>query len=421
MYIMLKEEHMARLRRSFVASALIFTLVAAPITVRHSYSAGNATIQFLTPPWGIPANQQALKAFERQSGVTVQITSVPMAQLYSKVQVASAAHRSPADVIFLTEEAPSNIVGAQDVQSLNSLISATPGLNTKDIQRLSFWNVGGQQYGVTSYVQLVMLDYNAAKLRKAGYATPRSWDELNSEAMAVKKKGIDSYPVAMAASDWSWYLMALSMGDPMFDTKLNPTFTAKNSAGRRAMALLIKFYKEGLISPTELTQPTPHVQYESGVGAFHQSWEGALAVMNNPKISKQAPNVRYMLLPDKHNTWSLDAGLGISTHSTNVQAAWTFIQWYLQPAQQRDIYNAYGLIPSRLSVQKSLAIQGADVIDQQSRYVHQLPRYASWWGTWTSAVTQDVRMGFVGQMNSDQIIDDLGAQWNNLRGQYSGH
>lgn len=163
---------MARLRRSFAASTLMLTLVAAPMHARHGYSAGSVTIQFLTPPWGIPANPEALKTFERQNGINVQITSVPMAQLYSKVQVASAAHRSPADVIFLTEEAPSNIVGAQDVQPLNTLISATRGLNTKDIQRLSFWNVGGKQYGVTSYVQLVMFDYNAAKLRKAGYATP---------------------------------------------------------------------------------------------------------------------------------------------------------------------------------------------------------------------------------------------------------
>lgn len=238
--------------------------------------------------------------------------------------------------------------------------------------------------------------------------------------MAVKRKGIDSYSLAMAASDWSWYLMALSMGDPMFDAKLNPTFTAKNSAGRRALALLFKFYKEGLIPASELTQPTPHTQYESGVGSFHQSWEGALAVMNNAKISKQAPNVRYMLMPERHNTWSLDAGLGISTYSGNAQAAWKFIQWYVQPAQQRDIYNAYGLIPSRVSVQKSLKIQGADVIDQQSRYVHQLPRYASWWGTWSSAVTQDIRKGFVGQMSADQVIDDLGSQWTSLRSQYAG-
>ena len=46
---------------------------------------------------------------------------------------------------------------------------------------------------------------------------PKTWADLKQEAMTIRDKGIDQYPIAFGAVDWSWYLMALSMGDPMFD------------------------------------------------------------------------------------------------------------------------------------------------------------------------------------------------------------
>jgi hypothetical protein len=49
-----------------------------------------------------------------------------MAQLYSKVQVAAATKHLATDVIILSEEAPSNIVTANDMMPLDSLIARTP-------------------------------------------------------------------------------------------------------------------------------------------------------------------------------------------------------------------------------------------------------------------------------------------------------
>src|SRR5512139_1858611 len=72
--------------------------------------AQEVTITFLTPPWGVPPNAEALAAFEAESGIKVDVQSVQNADLFSRVQIASAAGEAPADVIFLSEEAPSNIV-----------------------------------------------------------------------------------------------------------------------------------------------------------------------------------------------------------------------------------------------------------------------------------------------------------------------
>lgn len=53
-------------------------------------------------------------------------------------------------------------------------------------------------------------------------------------ARALKGQGLDEYPIALGAIDWSWYLMALSMGDPMFDADLNPVFADEGSEGTQS-------------------------------------------------------------------------------------------------------------------------------------------------------------------------------------------
>ena len=85
---------------------LVTALVIALLVPGFGRGGASQTITFLTAPWGVPPDQALLKAFTDRSGITVQVISAPSAEMYTKVQVASAGRRSPADVIFLTEEAP---------------------------------------------------------------------------------------------------------------------------------------------------------------------------------------------------------------------------------------------------------------------------------------------------------------------------
>ncbi|MHB8618459.1 MAG: extracellular solute-binding protein, partial [Chloroflexota bacterium] len=350
--------------------------------------------------------------------------SNPLDQLFSKVQTAATTSLAPADVIFLSQEAPSKIVAPGYMLPLQDFMSKSKANHDfSDFQRLDFWKRNGNQYGITTYVQMVMLDYNQARLRQAGYSSPpATWSELEKQALALKQKGVQTYPVCFGIIDWSWYLMSLSMGDPMFDASIKPTFSQAGSPARQAMAMLFRMFgPEKLITPAMLTASTPHEVYESGIGVFHQAWQGADRVMNNPKVSKQAPNDRYMLMPDKHYTWSLDAAIGISKYSKAQAAAWTFIEWYLGPDIQLAIYDAYGLMPSRASVQKQLGSQGKifeyDLQRQQAQHVRQLPRFTPWWGQWADFVTAAIRKGLQGNQPADSVVDSIAQKWAQLQKQ----
>jgi multiple sugar transport system substrate-binding protein len=304
---------------------------------------------------------------------------------------------------------------------LNDLIG---DMDMSDFTKLDFWTQDDMIYGIPVYQQLVMMDYNTARLAEGGFdAAPTTWAELRDMAVALKEQGVDEYPIAMGAIDWSWYLMALSMGDPMFDEELNPVFADEGSMGRAAMDLLLGFFADGLISPEILAGSiNQHGLFWSGVGTFHQGWQGSVAVGNNPETSQQAPNVAYMVLPEVGNTWSFPAAIGIANGSQNAEAAWQFIQWYTAAEQQVAIYNAFGLYPSRISVADQLneegVIQGYEEIAVQSELVNELPRYALWWGPFTNTVSEMILEAAQTGMTGSDVIDALAEEWNALKEEY---
>jgi multiple sugar transport system substrate-binding protein len=397
---------------------LIFTMSTAPTFAQDK------TITFLTPPWGAPPDPEALEAFQAEAGFTVEVQSVQMADLFSRVQVASASGQPAADVIFLTEEAPSNIVATGNMMPLNDLIAATPELDLSDFNKVDFWSQDEMVYGIPTYLQLVMMDYNAAKLAQAGFdAPPTTWAEMRDMAVAIRDQGIDPNPIALGAIDWSWYLIALSMGDPMFDADLNPVFADEGSKAREAMAYLLGLFADELISPEMLAGSiNQHSLFWGGTGVFHQGWQGSVQVGNNPEVSKQAPDVAYMVLPEVGNTWSFPAGIGIAAGSPNAAEAWQFIQWYVGEANQRAIYEAVGLYPSRISVAEALSaeglIAGNEQIAEQSMRVNELPRYALWWGPFTNVVSESILEAAQTGTSADDVINALAEEWNDLKAEY---
>jgi multiple sugar transport system substrate-binding protein len=408
--------------RARVASAALFALALA-IPVGSTAAQEGTTITFLTPPWGEPQDLEGLAAFEAETGITVEVVSrSPIQNLFQDVQVAAAAGLPAADVIFLTEDAPSNIIATGNVEPIDDLIEAN-GTDLSQFEKVDFWQWDGAQIGIPVYSQLVMMDYNTAKLAEAGFDAPgTTWAEIDQQVRAIKEQGVEDYPVSFGAIDWSWYLIALSMGDPMVDADLNPVFADEGSGARAAMAMLLGWFADEIISPALLAGTTQHDNFWGGTGTYHQGWQGSVAVGNGPN-SLQAPNVAYSLLPDAHFTWSQPAALGIGTGSPNREAAYEFIEWYTNPEHQTAIFDAFGLYPSRPAVAEQLnaegKIAGYDVIVEQAGFVDELPREVLWWGPFTEEVSSRILEAATTGEDPNAVVDSLAQTWNDLKSEFS--
>lgn len=425
-----------RTRRPYFASAI--ALLSAVVLACGSPAASQAPgaqspgsaapvagskITVLVPPWMV-ADEAQLAAFTKKTGVSVEQVSLPNEQLYQRVNVALASQSSPADVIAISEEGPSFIVTSGAVSPLDDYIArdgASVGLD--DLTRLDFWKRDGKQFGLTAYLQHAMLDYNSKKWAAAGLTDadiPTTWAQFRTAAEKIRSSGVEERPVAFAGTSWVWYLVSLSTGDDLFNDKLEPTFNAPDAPGRAAMKFFVDLFKDGLISPDQLTARDPHAVFSAGVGTLHQSWNGSHALFNNPASSKQAPDVRYMLLPEKHFAFGFDTAVGIGTYSKNKDAAWEYIKFYVGAENQRHLFDQFGLTPARGSVIKQINDEGKnqqpEVQVEQGKYIKYLPRYEAYWGQWDAFVTETIRRAMQNQITSDQAIDAIAAKWNELRG-----
>ena len=89
---------------------------------------------------------------------------------------------------------------------------------------------------------------------------------------------------------------------------------------------------------------------------------------------------------------------------------------------QKAIFEAFGLYPSRPAVAEALnadgGIAGYDVIVEQAQYLNELPRQALWWGPFASAVDEEILIGIQNGSSADEIVDALAEEWNSLKSEY---
>jgi multiple sugar transport system substrate-binding protein len=377
---------------------------------------------FLTPPWGV-TNPDQLAKWQTATGITVTTTNVPNEQVYQKVQLGLTSNSFVADAIFESEDAPSFLVAAGAMAPLDDLIAAEK--ETFNADKIAYFGEpdfrkDGKIVGITAYIQNGMLDYNEKKLNDAGFAEPaKTWDEFMTQVEAIKKSGVDEFPVAFAGIFWSWHLLAMSMGDPMFTEDGQPTYNAPNSQGRRAMAYLVELFEKQLCSPDLVNAGDPHSSFLSGIGTYHQSWLGAHAVMNNADISKQAPNVKYALLPDEHWVSLGNSAIGISKSARNPGAAWEFCKYYMGAENQRHLFDAFGLVPSLKSVFDQINSEGKnqqpELQAEQVKFLRPLPRNVTYWGPYTTRMNDAIKRAILKQITADEAVDDIAVGWEELK------
>jgi len=375
---------------------------------------------YLTASWGAPS-QELLDKFEAETGIKVEVSTLSEADLRNKVMTAAAGKTSPADVIF-TGISNFGVFGHSGIlKPLNNFVDKSV---FNKVMGQQFFKIGGETFCVPMYQQMVMIDYDKGALGKIGLSGDdiKTWDDFEKAAIKLKADGILEYPLAFAVRHWSWYLMSLSQGSTLFDKDGNPTFDKPSDPGYKAFLQLIRYFEEGLISPERLTSPNAHPSFWAGQAAFHQAWQGSLAIANNPEKSQIAPNADYLLLPNKHFTWSLPAGLGISAYTEHPKAALKFIEFMISDEVQKFGYEANGMFPAQIALFEDLGnngkIEGWKVMSEQAKHLVPLPYNTPWFAEFETELQDSLLRVARKEVSAEQAIKDLAAFQQELKKEY---
>jgi ABC-type glycerol-3-phosphate transport system substrate-binding protein len=336
------------MKRRFVALAITSALAAS------AFGGGVAaqeqvTLQFWTLQQSEgpvkEAQEAAVRDFEEEHGVTVDLITYPYLELQDKLLLAAASGAAP-DVLLLDQIWVAQYAGAGYVDPIDDLMEGAE-ISAEDYFP-GAWDSAffrGQQYGVPFDVGVwALMYYNKAMFTEAGLDPenpPTTWEELN-EAAAALTSAPDQYGIATwvgggDAPNCLWDAWTFSGGGEVVHTEANET-----GLGDPAGVAALEQYKETL-------------EYgpEGAVGrdvedAFALFTSGRAAIMfygewGQDTIAARAPDLDYGvgLLPVPEGGTSVGCfggfNLGISSNSQHKDLAWEFLQYSSGLEKQKEI------------------------------------------------------------------------------------
>ena len=347
-----------------LALALLALLVAAGCG--RGEAGGRATVRF----WGFGREGEVVREmvpeFEaRHPDIKVEVQQVPWTAAHEKLLTAYVGNSTP-DAAQLGNTWVPEFVSLHALAPLDGRIA--PELAADSFAGVWDTNVlDGKTWGVPWYVDTRLIFYRTDLVAAAGGPwPPRSWAEWRETMARIKRRGgPNRFAILLPVDEWTQpAIFGLQAGAPLLaDGGRRGDF--RDPRFRKAMAFYLDLYTSGL---------APSLDLQSVANLYQQFAEGYFAmVITGPW---NLGEFRSRLSPGQQHLWATaplpppEAGMpypGLSLaggsslvlfrHAGSPEAAWKWLQYLSEPAQQARFYKLSGDLPSRRSawIQAGLA------------------------------------------------------------------
>ncbi|UUL77789.1 sugar ABC transporter substrate-binding protein [Pseudarthrobacter sp. Fe7] len=220
---------------------------------------------------------------------------------------------------------------------LTKNVSSDSGWDWKDYQEgpVKATTVDGKVVGVPIITEREVLYYRKDLLQAAGLQVPKTMDELEAAAKAIKASSpgtagfVARTGKSTAVTQFSSFLY--SFGGDFMDS--SGKASVNTDAAKKAYAYyggLIRNYGPANVS-TDMSWPEAMAIFTQGGAAFYTEADSLYKNATDPAKSKVADKVGFAALPagpagsKPYNipSWAL----GVNQNSSNQENAWKFIQW----------------------------------------------------------------------------------------------
>jgi len=404
--------------------------------------AKDADVELTGWPYQVDVVRENLGRFTSQSGLNATFNPFPSNEYHTKM-VASFTSGTNFDVVyvrdsFLAEWASAGwIVPITGLPGVDDYMADLPqGI----IEQMSF---EGEVYGLPYYSGNSVFVYNQRLLKKAGInSPPKTWDELTKQASTLKQKGVVRNPIVigLAANENSILrnleIISAGFGGRFFNDKLEPVFHQKNSGVKKALAWIADGISKGVINRASISQGDGEIDkfMRSGTAAFTIVTDYEMKVLNDPKKSDEAGNIKNALVPGSADAVSGTIGyvrLYSITSEADKAKAWKLVQFL----GGKDATGAY-YVPKRWALEFGLGFSPAplykdadvrnsisgwinpDTLQEQAKYgINRAYRFVPYFSDWeTEAWSEFQEIIDGGEM--DNSLEKLAKNWNELKAEY---
>jgi multiple sugar transport system substrate-binding protein len=333
----------AGLAATLVAGNSVAQDTVAPASLRRP--TGRTLINFRAweryPASDIPELNRFL---DRNTDLSIQWVSAPFGR-YRDTLIAEFVARSPLDIVQIPE---TELAGWADSGWLMAL-DGLPGLDTILAAATPTAVAGtkaldGKTVAVPYLSDAFGFAYDHEVLTKAGFSKPASnLDELRTQMQAVKRAGIDEFPLSLAmrrapGQFWSLWSTMYASGAEFFDDAGAPIF---ERAGHQLEPILDWYVAAmndwRLCAPDDMQRDWggSRTSIRAGTVKFGYMAQYALAEFNIWPDSRAAGKIKMGLVPGLERNDVGTAGyahsVGLVAASRNRDAAWRILRAYAGP------------------------------------------------------------------------------------------
>jgi multiple sugar transport system substrate-binding protein len=332
-------------RRSIVKYAAVAAAMSLGLTAcsgggggsDQAKESGTVRVTLANHVWteGIKA---AIPEFEKSSGLKVELTQLGEDQLSDQYNVKLNAGSDEIDVMMYRPLQEGKAFAKNGyLADLTKNVSSDSGWDWKDYQEgpVKATTVEGKVVGVPIITEREVLYYRKDLLQAAGLQVPKTMEELEAAAKAIKASSPDTAGFvartgkSTAVTQFSSFLY--SFGGDFMDS--SGKASVNTDAAKKAYAYyggLIRNYGPANVS-TDMSWPEAMAIFTQGGAAFYTEADSLYKNATDPAKSKVADKVGFAPLPagpagsKPYNipSWAL----GVNQNSSNTDNAWKFIQW----------------------------------------------------------------------------------------------
>jgi multiple sugar transport system substrate-binding protein len=364
--------------------------------------------------------------FEKANpGLHVRVQQIPWTAAHEKLLTSFVGEATP-DIAQLGNTWIPEFAALGALEPLEPLVSRSTQLAQRDYSP-GIWAtnvVDGVLYGVPWYVDTRAMFYRTDLLKRAGFDhPPQSWDEWRQALTRVKSLGEPTeYGILLPLDEWAQpVILGLQEGAPLlkdggrYGDFEDPRF-------RTAFEFYVSLFRTGLAPAVANTQISNlYQEFARGRFAFYISGPWNIGEFKRRIPANEQNDWNTAPLPGPTGAASGVSMAGGSSFvifkgSQRKAAAWRFIEFLSQPAQQAKFYELTGDLPARNEAWRFPILANdpkAHAFEEQLTRVVPLPQVPEWEQI-AQRVAQYAEQAGRGNMSTDAALAALDRDVNDM-------
>lgn len=298
--------------------------------------------------------QSFIPAFEKKTGIKVNVTEMPGAVAHQKLLLSLQLGTGEFDVAQFDNTFLAPIGAAGVMAPLDDYLAASAAYDISDFSKgqQDYGKYEGQTLGLTLSTEPMIQWYRTDIYKQLGLGPAKTWEEYRQNAEAVEASGLGNGTILGWGPRVTWWWMTLvwSFGGHLYNDDLIPTVNSPEAvAATTYLKDLLKFAPKGGISAGGDDVTNKFLSQDIGSMIQYSGYYGmTLDATNNKYVGLLGTAPMPMGAVDI--THLAGWNIGIPADSKNKDNGWKFLEFVLGKSNARDYLASGAAAIGRISI-----------------------------------------------------------------------